>query len=511
MRQHLAMLVVGLLGGCSWIYNPDNLKDGKLADTPTIDAMADASILRDADPSMLVITNVFPKTIYEGQGIGGSAPVTLLLAGHNIVDGFTVDIEPATNITMGTPVRSMSGDYISVPVTIAINASSAAVPLTVTVMEPSGGSMSMSVLAGMLTLQNLPPLDVVGNSALVLATIATATYSDINISGNVTFTGPSQRAVLTSMSSITIGGTITATGGAASAGSGNQGAAGPGGCAGGDVGVVGGCSGVDGGGGPASGTDGGGGGGFSAPGVAGTGGASGLMHGNGVIASYDGTDQHDVNQSSGGGGGGNGALSNAGAGGGGGGTVELAAGGNISTGSIDVSGGAGGNATGIATSAGGGGGGSGGVIVLRTDAGTITSGTLMALEGSGGTKQGSGGAGGAGSRGRIRCDAQGPIPTTNMPLPHRGPSFAAGTPTVVTTFDPMITMVGTDGDIVDLYVIDGAGVDHFGEPTALTFSNGMLTFTASLLDGYNKLCATVRPGVRGTHEADKCIEIDYLP
>jgi hypothetical protein len=250
----------------------------------------------------------------------------------------------------------------------------------------------------------------------------------------------------------------------------------------------------------------------------------GAKHGSELIISYTGStaDGADRNQSSGGGGGAaaNSTLgSKGGGGGGGGGTVELTAGGDINCGAVNVSGGNGANATStLSTSpSGGGGGGAGGVIVVRTEAGTITNTTLTAAGGSPGDGAGGGATGGQGGAGRIRVDAPGALPTTAPTgVVHRGLAFAAGTMRVSTTVNPMVTLIGTSGDVFDMYVVDSAGVEHFGEPQNQTIeSSGMKSLTVTLLPGYNRLCATLKPGVRNKDDrfnlADTCVEIAYLP
>ena len=76
MRQYLAAVVPAfLVGGCSLIYNPSNIKpvidatDAKVVDVfMQADARIDAAPVRDADPAMLTIDQVVPGVIYEGAG-----------------------------------------------------------------------------------------------------------------------------------------------------------------------------------------------------------------------------------------------------------------------------------------------------------------------------------------------------------------------------------------------------------------------------------------------------------
>lgn len=529
MGQQLAKWVpVVFASGCSLIYNPNNIEkppidatDAPMVDAEmTADARIDAAPISDANPAALTIEDATPSVIYEGQGVDNSAPAILVIKGHHFIPGATVSISPATGLTLGTPMVSANGDYIMVPVTVAVDGSQSTttVPLTISVDE-TGASTQM--LTGKLTLQPLPTLT---GSTLTLP--LAERYARVAITGAPTFAGTAGRVIIRSMSSITCAG--IAAKGATPASTVAAGAAGPGGCAGGGESATGGCSGVIGGGGAggAAGGGGGGGGGYGTAGAVGggggAGGALGPKHGTPLIVSYDGStaDGADRNQASGGGGGApaNG-LANGGGGGGGGGTVELTAGGDINCGAVNVSGGDGHDATttlGTAAS-GGGGGGAGGVIVVRTDSGTITNTTLTTAGGAGGAGAGGGAPGGQGGAGRIRVDAPGSLPTTAPTgVVHRGLSFAAATMHVSTTDNPMVTLLGTEGDVFDMYVVDAAGLEHTGEPQNQTIdSNGMKSVVVTLLPGYNRLCATLRPGTRNKDDrfslADKCVEIAYLP
>ena len=75
----------------------------------------------------------------------------------------------------------------------------------------------------------------------------------------------------------------------------------------------------------------------------------------------------------------------------------------------------------------------------------------------------------------------------------------------------VFTVNGHDGDVFDAYAIDAMGLDHEGEPMNQTISGGMKVISAALLPGYQKLCVTLRPGVRHSSLGDTCIEIAYLP
>src|SRR5262249_54050143 len=76
MRWLTAMLAPAL-AGCSLIYNPNNLPN-QVIDAPVPVA--------DANDSMLMLLDVQPAVINEGQGDGGSAPALFVIHGHNFVN-----------------------------------------------------------------------------------------------------------------------------------------------------------------------------------------------------------------------------------------------------------------------------------------------------------------------------------------------------------------------------------------------------------------------------------------
>jgi hypothetical protein len=522
MRQSLAIALAYIFGGgCSLIYNPNSLgqpDDAKVfLDAIPIDASIDAPPVLDADPTMLAIDDVFPKTIYAGQGSNGSFPVTLAIHGKDIVDGFALTITGSSQVhVIGTPVHSPDRDWIAAQLEIDTGSAGSDTPLTISVSEPDNGSGGMSMaMSGKLVLANPPSLTGSGAISMDVSTLASVTYQVIN-APKLTFSdtgGTGSPIYLKSYSSITLG-SITARGGAGTSG-GAIGAAGFGGCAGGDHDQPGQCS--QGGGGGASATNGGGGGGFAQ--LGGTGVANvpgGAAHGSDDLVNLLADQKNSgTNQSAGGGGGGldQGIGGSAGTGGGGGGTIVIEAGGTIGVTSVDVGGGAGGNGTSglLVGGGGGGGGGTGGVIVLRSAGSKITAGTLAAAGGGGGSGGGGGNVGGAGSPGRIRIDTNAALPMTSMP-PHQGPVFDPTTPTSTTDINQNVTMIGQSGDTVTVYDVDGSGSDHTGEAMNVPFDTfGHATIRLSLIDGYNLICATLDDGMSGNDLADTCFEIVYLP
>ena len=240
--------------------------------------------------------------------------------------------------------------------------------------------------------------------------IAGGTYEfvDFTINSGVTLTiTGDQPLIIRASGTVTINGTIQASGGDGGNGvtfmnAGAGGAGGPGGGAGGAgifdpmLGPLVGATGR--GEGPGAGANGwhpGGGAGHSAAGDTTAGAAGGAAYGNAALS--------PISAGSGGGGGSGGNNCGGGGGGGGGGYVQISATTiNIgATGAIWVKGGNGGTDGGGAC--GGGGGGSGGSIHLRASNLTVA-GTLDASGGTGGTGFGSA-VGGAGAPGRIRLDA----------------------------------------------------------------------------------------------------------
>ncbi|MGE5186107.1 MAG: hypothetical protein ACM31C_28825 [Acidobacteriota bacterium] len=503
MRQHLAKLALAcLVGGCSLLYNPSNISK------QPIDGAIDAPAI-DANAANLSVIAAAPSIIDEGQGDFGSRPAVLVVHGSNFVVGAQVTITAASTIHVdvdNTQVAiSSAADYLAVPVTAHVDPAlgeTAPVPLTITVTQPANGSTVSQMLAGQVSLQghaeldaaHLPPTD---GTALAMK------YSKIDLTGNdFTFTGGAgQPVLLRSVSSIAIG-TITAKGKDASGTT--HGVAGPGGCNGGDGSTAGDCDG-GGGAGTAStvslGSGGGGGAGFAAMGTSGndTGhGTGGSQVGDDLIATYAGFMSNKPNHAAGGGGGGGSTLGAGGGGGGGGGLVELTAGGDVTTGVIDTSGGAGSSANGA-----GGGGGAGGVIVLRAGGTlTVTSGTLKALGGAAGASDA-----GAGSDGRIRWDAPAGGAPSAMPTPVRGPAY---TTTAIAVTTAQLQLVGSPNHTFSIYWVDDAQQTHTGSMGSFGDA-GTATIGPALAPGYSHVCITLTGGQQGKPEADKCIDVAYLP
>jgi hypothetical protein len=510
MGNHLARLVLLALalalGGCSLLYDPDRLPPA-----------ADAHIPPVLDRAALMLADVAPAMVYEGQGDGGSHAAIVVIRGKNIASDATLEITSATTpatgkvmITPGTPTIATDFSVIAVPVTIPVQALSTDVPLNIKVVQPLGdGSTTESSLDGKLTLRGLPELtSVTLTSGSAKTEQLKDLYSMIALSAPVTWSG-ANRVQLRAVSSITVD-NITATGGAANGTT--AGSGGPGGCAGGPAAASGACDGGGGAGGSMTTAAGGGGGaGFYRAGAPGTGtgaGAAGKRVGDLLLATFEGFGSFTANKASGGGGGGGSLLGSAGAGGGGGGTVELTAEGDVRAKAIAARGGAGANSAAV-TQAGSGGGGAGGAVMLRAG-GVLEVTSVDVTGGPGGTVNP---VGGDGSPGRVRWDAVGSTPPTSVAPQeieaHRGPAFMPLASPVVSDARTMFTLVGTTNDTFQIYVVDHEGIQHLGATG--TFSNGMSTFEVPLQRGYNRVCVTLQGGLRGTSEADKCTEVAFLP
>jgi hypothetical protein len=539
MRWSFAV-VSPLVAGCSLIYNPANIKaradsggDSQSVDAfNQIDARVDAPIPMDADPSMLAIDSVYPPSIDEGAGDGGSRPQLLVIHGKDLIPSATVQITGASNVSIvpGSSQVSADGNWMAVLVKATVDTSTATnsgtPALTITVDE-AGASPAM--LTGQLVLNNLPQLDLSGT--VPVASITSLKYSQVTHTNDVTITGDSTQAVLIhAVASVSLG-TVTIKGAVGMTGT-KAGAGGAGGCDGGGAGLAGGCAAFVGGGdGGGSSSGGGGGGGNAFDGRPGTGGGSGgVEHGNAQLVNLrDTTTLTNTNQASGGGGGGGGAvLGSTGAGGGGGGTLVIEAGGDITITKIDATGGAGGSGSSALAATGGGGGGAGGIVIVRSAYGTVTV-TADASPGVGGAGGDNGGGGGAGAFGRVRVDACASCTSSSTnsntinttPMAHRGPAFDKATPTIVTDVNPMMSLYGTPTDTIDAYDVDATNHDHEGEPKGKVFSSSTMPFVPAMIDGYNKLCVTLAPGTRHVALtnpsnpfiilADACIEIAYLP
>ncbi|MEP6861423.1 MAG: hypothetical protein ABJE66_12420 [Deltaproteobacteria bacterium] len=497
MRQRLAVLVP-LLGGCSFIYNPDHINRN-------IDAqVADVEIVTDVDPTMLQIDDVFPHLVYEGAGTGHAAPAVFVITGKQIAADATVTVAPdaadAATVHVIDSKAAVDGNFIAFTLQVDDDAAKndgVERMVTLTVSQ-SGGTIMRSLDPAKLVVHHLESLTATTAAPLL------ARYSFVDITGPVAFAatndvGPVQ---IHSIGSISITGKVSADASGQTAG--------PGGCSGGAAGASGessnaltGCS-CSGHGLAAAGgllnDVGGGGAGFASPGTAGSGPGGG---GGGPYGTRE-IDAFSNNCASGGGGGTKGTvtLGAPSAAGGGGGILELSAGGDVTLGAGATANGG----SGLNSGGGNGGGGAGGVVLIRSGATLAITGTVSATKGGGGT---GGATGGDGSIGRIRADAaKGTLPAGS----YNAPVFV-DPPATTTTQHTMLQVRGFAGDqTAQLTVYDAQGM-VVGSPVAIAFGQSdTLMQQVSLKAGYNRVCAIVKNGnLSSNPEAGNCSEIAFLP
>lgn len=526
MRSALTVaLVSSALAGCSLIYNPSNLpgadKPGEagVIDAPP-DAPPDAEIILDADPTMLMIESISPSTIDEGQGDGGSRPALVVIGGRQIIDNnTTVEITADSGsalLEVGAPVVSKNGNWIAVAVTAHVDPGlgkgatrALTVKVTQTLPAELGGGTKSGSLSGKLSvvgyneLDSLAKLPMVGGK--VNSPMLDALYSKVDLSGMaVPKLGGNDRAIVRSVSQIKLG-ALDATG---ADGASNAVAGEAGGCGGGGHGASSPCNTIGGAAGLTNtvGGGGGGGGGFAASGTVGfgmNGGMGGMRTGDELIVTYGGFNGLSENRPGGGGGGGPTLVLLGGGGAASGGSIELTAGGNVSVGTITANGGEG-KGGGLA---GGGGGGAGGLVMVRAG-GTLTTGVISVKGGAGGSGTD---AGGAASDGRVRWDAETASPPTvvaGLRTVHRGPAFMLTTQVFRTT-DPTTTVVGTAGDRFDVSV-ENEGMVYPGGSTMIA-GNNLGVFSPPLHQGFNHVCILLDGGKPRTSEAEKCVDVAFLP
>lgn len=498
MGQHLATLSLSLsvaLGGCSLIYNPNNLPEPQRDSDVPIDAPIDARMVIDANPEALALTKLTPTVLVEGTGDGGSRRAILVVHGTQIVDNNTTvtiaPLPPETRVPMimvhnDNLEVSSEGNLLAVPLTVFVDtdlAQGEMIPLEVTVTQMTPSGMKSAKL-DTLVLSGLNELDDPGD--VVLDAADSGRYSRVNIAGDVTAAANLFEPIrIEATASIMITGSVDV--------SANLKQAGPGGGDGGDRGL-----GAPIGGSPTNGKMGGG----PSPGLS-----------NGAVGRWGGDDQltqlgPSPNRGSGGAGGdGTGATLgglDGGEGGGGGGALVLVGGGALSVGAIDASGGAGENVSN--QTANDGGAGSGGVVLLR--AGTMA--TVMA--------PGINVAGGAtptpGQAGRARVDAPmftaAVVPTS--PGVYRGPVFPPEptTPAIVRDPRPTLMIIGRGSTTISYTVANDDGSKQVAGtvqiPPTGTFQGQLAD---PLYDGTNTVCLMV-PGAMPDSDTRNCIEIAFL-
>jgi hypothetical protein len=513
MRQVAAAVASALVvASCSIIYNPDNIH---VKDAARLDAPPDVAI----NPQNISVHDVSPSRIDEGQGDGGGRPVVLVVHGSNFTHEAMVALTqtqitgsnaPELTVDNGSAVVSSDGSYIVVPVIATAGSGSSenvTASLTVTVTEPDAPTAMLPSATTWYGHDELTTVSQVstGSGAQLFSKVDLGTTPP-----TIVATGGSGSALLVqAFSSISIGG-VTASGVAGNAGTGGSG--GPGGCSGGNSASSGNCYSAGGKGSSSTsiafGTGAGGGGaGFvnagSSGGAAG-GGMGGSAIADNLLTAWTSSPAGSI--AAGGGGGGTsdivgvGSQEPGGGGGGGGGFVELVAGGTVMvTGLIDVSGGAGGSDNSV-----GGGGGAGGMVILTGASLSVTM-PINALGGAGGASGAS--AGGSGSIGRVRWDSPATGITTGSAAVTQGPAFV-GTDLVLPS--ESLQLVGSPHASIEYYDTNAAGEQTTMQMTSFN-GNGSVMIQPSLTVGWNHVCVFLVGGMPGSFQAERCIDVAYLP
>ena len=496
MRPRLAVLLP-LLGGCSFIYNPDHI-------TRDIDAqVADVEIVTDVDPTMLQLVDLFPKKVNEGAGTGNSKPQTFVISGHQIAADAVVSISPdpqdAATVHLMQQMVATDANFIAFTISVdddGVQNDNTERPVIVTVTQ-SGGTITQSFDATKLAVHHLDSLTTQITSA------PRALYSMIDVKTTLPFaqSATSGPISLRAVGPIHVTGKVNADATSTTPG--------PGGCAGGDKGVSGATTnglgwpcighGLSSGAGLLS-NVGGGGAGFVTGGA--QGGGSGGGQGGGIAGNIY-IEAFSTNVPSGGGGGGLAQLlGSAQAGGCGGGILELTAGGDLT-----LDGGASANGgDGVSGGGGDGGGGAGGVVLLRSAATVAVTGNVTVTNGHGGS--GGSAAGGDGSVGRIRVDgAKGSFPTAG----YNAPMFV-DPPAMTHEKTPNLVLHGVANDATAMMTVFDATGHPTNGPSPIAFGNDpMLTYPVTLTSGYNRVCVVVKDGNLTNSEAGNCTDIAFLP
>jgi hypothetical protein len=478
MRHALAnVLFASTLGGCSLVYNPSNIPLVD-PDAQPVDAMADAEVVFDADPTMLTLEAVWPKTLVEGQGDGGSRPALLVIQGHHMVPeetSVTLSVSDGEKRTVNVLVDNAAlqidanGRRLAIPVTVPVDEELGAgetVTLDVTVTQDGTFGPVSKTLEGALVLRGLAELD--GNAPGGFPA-GISEFSRVHITSGtlVAASGATSPVRIRSRSSLTIdtqsSANVSAVGQSPGPGGGAGGMGGAGGLLSGSAGKAGG--------GPAPGQ---------------TSGANASYIGDSQLTTLD-----NPNRSSGGAGG-NGALlgQRGGNGGGGGGSIELTAAGDLTIKDV-LARGAAGESRGVANV---GGGGSGGIVFLRAG-GAVTAGTIDV--------------GGHPTPGRVRIDA-GTSVTVAQEGYYRGPMFVS-VPLITTEQRPQITVSGGPLTGFRYFIVSEDGADVRGPFDETIANNGLktLSLAADLYPGLNELCLLVE-GAIATSDTRTCIHVAHL-
>jgi hypothetical protein len=510
MRQSLAIaFACGLVGGCSLIYNPNDLDNPKAVDAMR-DVPVDVETIMPANPNNIGATQLYPLMVDEGRGDHASQPALLVIKGHDfttladhLMATFTLMPGMSTGGGSGTlTIDSIDvGDdhnWIALGVRAPVDKNCAEgqhYVFGVAVSEDNGsGGTATAPLTDTLTIVCHAELDGALTSTAALS--ENTLFSEVAITGSATLAPSGGPAFIYSASTITVAGNITADASGQSAG--------PGGYPGGAATKAGG-GGACGGGGNNDSSGGGGGfltaGGVGVAGALGTAASAGQPTGDQTIMTFS------DNFGCGGGGGAGLSSLGGGPGGGGGGTIALKAFGDITiTGGLLSANGAAGSSSGQ-----GAGGGAGGLVVVRTQ-GSLNGLSSVTVSG------GAAGAGtGSGSHGRVRFDAATFPQMITTPDPNTGTYIGPmpmGVPLVSHEQTPMISVVGQGFGSAEGYVINQASnvmimkfTVSFGNSTPSTVTVQAVPLTS----GYNQVCTMVPGGDPQTEVATNCVEMAFLP
>ncbi|MES1157555.1 MAG: hypothetical protein ABUL67_00520, partial [Haliangium ochraceum] len=210
MRQHLVKLAPAfLVGGCSLIYNPSNIK---ATDASTVDMKPpiDVEVVADADPTMIALDAAYPADVYEGAGTGGSRPAVVVIYGHNIAQDAQATLVPTgtANVTILEQHVAHDGNFLMLalqgpidPMTPGSGSGSGSgsgavdIPVAITITQASSGGPVMKTLDAAFTyhyLDELTDANVGTDSDAVSAKL----WSKVDLHNAVTFAAGAHGPVL---------------------------------------------------------------------------------------------------------------------------------------------------------------------------------------------------------------------------------------------------------------------------------------------------------------------------
>lgn len=488
-----AVLALTFGGGCSLLYNPDNIPAPKPDGSP--DAKPpDLEVIPDVDPTKLRLDGVQPSTLVEGTGDGDGWATIVAISGANIASDTTFAItayDGASDITplvvdMANANISAEHDRITVPVKFLVDPTrdKSVMPVRLQITAMNAGTTAMLPDTASFELKFLDELtDASPEYAQHALASGVHEYSRVAITGGLTASDRNGPLIVRAHATIEIAGLVAVDAMGQTAGAG-----GFAGGAGGPLTVLGtspGSMGL----GPGGGLTAGGGGGFGSPGGGASGGA---VAGSATLYTLD-----APNRGSGGAGGDGSTLAVGGAGGGGGGTIELTAGGQVTIADVSAKGGDG--SAGAVTT---GGGGSGGAILVRGR--SVTAGNVTA---PGGAPNG--------GAGRIRIDSASTTNPATTPAAFRGPMLDHDTPQILHTDRPELTIRAEKNKPFNVFIANDAGT--MTRTIRLTAgTQGVLLFqpelNQGLYPGRNTFCLIVDEGdASSPSEAQNCLDLVYVP